>query len=266
MKNISAFVLVLALCSGAIAQDTSTPPKSSDSPALNNGFVGLFGGYCISMGNWTHTSYITGDAGAWLANNPDNLSAGFAGNGNTFSVEGAWYFCKYIGIGGQVSFSYFSFKGLDSLSAGYQKSFFVDRETAYSVGGYNIWNFMTGLYFRYPFSNKFSVTAKVLGGFTSATTPEIDVDLWDGGVEDGVFTQQRCTADAFGYMAGLGVSYKLNNSLGLNLQGIYASSQPDFLIDNTNRKTITGRLITEYNQPLTSFNICLGVVYLIGNK
>jgi hypothetical protein len=266
MKKLSIFIAMLALYISATAQDASTPAKSPDNSTLSNGFIGLIGGYSISMGNWTHTSYITGDAGKWLSDNPDNLSAGFAGNGGTYGVEGGWYFCKYLGIGGLVSYSHYGFKGLDSLSAGYQKSFDVDQETAYTTGGYDIWNFMGGLYFRYPFSDKFAITAKFLGGFTSATTPQIAVDLWDGGVEDGIFTQQRCTADAFGYMAGLGVSYKLSKCMGLNLQGIYTSSTPDFLIDNSNRNNAAGRLITEYKQPLTSINICLGVTYLIGGK
>jgi hypothetical protein len=266
MKKLSIFIAMLALYTGVNAQDASTPAKSSDNSTMSNGFIGLLGGSSISMGNWTHTSYITGDAGKWLSDNPDNLSAGFAGNGSTFGVEGAWYFCKYVGIGGQVSYSHYVFKGLDSLSSGYDASFDVDQITTTVSGGYDIWNFMTGLYLRFPCSDKLDVTAKLLGGFTSATTPQIVVDVYDGGVDDGVFTQQRCTANSFGYMAGLGISYKLNNWLGLNLQGIYASSEPDFMIDNTNRNNTIGRLITEYKQPLTNFNICLGVTYLIGNK
>jgi hypothetical protein len=266
MKKLSIFIVMLALLTSAKAQDAGAQPASPEKPALNKGFIGLFGGYSISMGNWTHTSYITGDAGKWLSDNPDNLSAGFAGNGSTYGAEGAWYFCKYLGVGGLVSFSYFNFKGLDSLSAGYQKSFFVDQETAYDTGGYKIWNFFAGLYFRYPFSDKFAITAKLLGGFTSATTPTIAIDLWDGGVEDGIFIQEPSTANAIGYMAGIGISYKLTKWLGLNLQGLYTSSKPHFLIDNVNRKTITGRLIPEYQQPLTSINICLGVTYLLGSK
>jgi hypothetical protein len=266
MKNLSIFILLLALNMCANAQDAATPNKSSDNSTMSNGFIGLLGGYSISMGNWTHTTYITGDAGKWLSDNPDNLSAGFAGNGSTYGVEGGWYFCKYLGIGGLVSYSHYGFTGLDSISAGFDKSFDVDQITTTVSGGYDIWNFMGGLYFRYPFSDKFAITAKLLGGFTSATTPQIAVDVEDGGVDDGSFYQQRCTANSFGYMAGLGVSYKLSKCMGLNLQGIYASSEPDFLIDNTNRNNSIGRLITEYKQPLTSINICLGLTYLLGSK
>ncbi|HTA82322.1 MAG TPA: hypothetical protein VK783_05305 [Bacteroidia bacterium] len=264
MKKIIVLSTALIFSAGIYAQDANTTAKNPDVPVMSNGFIGILGGYSISTGNWTHTSYVADQYGAWLPNNSDNLSAGFAGNGSTFGVEGGWYFCQYIGIGGHVSYSNFVFKGLDSISAGYRGSFDVDQVTTSVSGGYSIWNFMTGLYFRYPLTDKFSVTAKLLGGFTSATTPEIDVAVEDGGVEDGTFTQQKCTANSFGYMAGIGISYKLNNYLGINLQGTYASSQPDFKIDNTNRPVNVGRLLTEYNQPLTNYNICLGVTYLIG--
>src|ERR1700739_1410340 len=105
MKNLSIFILMLGLSTGAIAQDASTPAKNSNNSSMNNGFIGIFGGYAISTGNWTHTAYNADEYGAWLPNNSDNLSSGFAGNGSTFGVEGGWFFCNYIGIGGSVSHS-----------------------------------------------------------------------------------------------------------------------------------------------------------------
>jgi len=263
MKKLSLLALALTLSTGIFAQDANS---SIAPPASNGSFIGIIGGYSMPSGNWTKTSYISDEYGAWQANNPDNKSAGFAGNGTTFGVQGAWFFSKYIGIGGLVSCTQLNFKGLDSISAGYRGSFDVDQVTTSVSGGYTLWNFMTGVFFRYPFSDKFSVNARVLGGFTSATTPEIDVAVEDGGVEDGTFTQQRCTANSFGYMIGIGVTYNVCNSLAINLLGDYYSSQPNFMIDNTNRNINAGRLITSYNQPLTGINISLGVSYLIGNK
>src|SRR5580704_14317427 len=118
MKNLSIFIWLFAVSIGAKAQDAGTPAKSSDNSAQSNGFIGLIGGYSVATGNWTHTSYITDDVGKWFSNNPDNLSAGFAGNGYTIGVEGAWYFSKYVGVGGVISYSHYGFSGLDSLSAG----------------------------------------------------------------------------------------------------------------------------------------------------
>jgi hypothetical protein len=58
----------------------------------------------------------------------------------------------------------------------------------------------------------------------------------------------------------------LPGNVSVNLQGNYASSKPDFLIDNVNRPSNIGRLLTEYNQPLTYTSFTLGVSYLFGPK
>ncbi len=252
MKNLKMFILLLVVCSATQAQ--------------NNNFISVFGGITSPSGNWTKTAYNVNDIGGWLTTDADNLSSGFAGSGSTFGVEGAWFFSKYFGVGGLVSHNTFNFAGLDALSAGYRSSFDVDQVTTTVNGGYTMWNFMYGIYFKYPVSDKFAVTAKALAGFTSATTPSIAVDVFDGGNDDGVFTQEPSTANSFSYMTGIGVSYKMLANVSVNLQGTYASSQPDFLIDNVNRPSNIGRLITEYNQPLTYMSFSLGAAYMLGKK
>jgi len=246
MKNLKLFSFLLILSIGSKAQTT-------DSPGQSNGFIGVLGGMTMPSGNWTKVAYN------------DNTS-GYAGNGTIFGIEGAYFFSKYVGIGGMVSYSTFNFKGLDSLSAGYQNSFDVDKTTTSVNGGYSMWTFMPGLYLRYPFSDKFSVNAKVLAGFTSTTTPTITCDVFDGGRDDGNFIQQACTANSFGYMAGIGVSYNVLSWLGINLHANYLSCQPDFYMDNINRPANVGRLITEYNQPLGAMSFTLGVAYIFTKK
>ncbi len=246
MKKLKIVIALFIIGVAAYSQTT-------DIPTENNGFIGVFGGLTVPSGNWTHVAYN------------DNTS-GYAGNGSTFGIEGAWYFSKCVGIGGMISYSIFSFKGIDSLSAGYQNSFDVDQVTTMVNGGYSMWTFMPGIYLRCPFGNKFSINAKFLAGFTSATTPTITCDVFDGGRDDGIFTQQACTANAFGYMVGLGVSYSIRSCLALNLHANYLSTQPDFYIDNINRPANVGRLITEYNQPLNTMSFTLGVAYLFLKK
>src|ERR1700742_562246 len=100
MKKLTLLSLALSLSTGIFAQDAKTPVNATSS---NGSFIGIIGGYSMPSGNWTKTSYISDEYGAWLANNPDNQSAGFAGNGTTFGIQGAWFFSNYIGIGGLVS-------------------------------------------------------------------------------------------------------------------------------------------------------------------
>ena len=250
MKNITMFILLLVVFTGVKAQTTDTKTQLG-----NGGFIGLVGGYSIPMGKWAKTDYA------------DNTS-GFTGNGSSFGIEGAYFVSKYVGFGFMLTNSNFNIsnKGLNSLSAGYQTDFDVDQVTTTINGAYSIWSIMPGIYFRYPFSERFSITGKLLAGFTTATTPNIAVDVMDGGVDDGIFRQLSCITNSLGIMGGIGLSYNVTNSFALNLQGNYFYSQPDFFFANLNRTTNSGRLVYEYNQPFTFMNVSLGVAYTLGKK
>jgi hypothetical protein len=249
MKNI-IFVII---CLFSVISINSRAQTATDTETPDKNFIGLLGGYSIPMGNWTKSAYY------------DNTS-GFAGNGGTFAFEGAHFFSKYFGIGGMVTHSAFNIskKGLDSLSRGYQQDFDVDQVTTTIDGAYTMWTFMPGIYLKYPFTDRFSVMGKFFAGFTSTTTPKISVDVEDGGIDDGIFIQQKSTANSFGYMAGLAVSYRIVKGLSLNLSGNYLSCHPDFNVENTNRPISAGRLIPEYNQPITFVNVSLGLAYQFG--
>jgi len=263
MKNITLFSLLLATALSIQAQTTETQSSGN-----NGSFIGVFGGFSMPMGNWKKNVYNKDDIGGWIPTDAGNLSAGFAGNGSTFGYEGAWFISKYIGIGGVISYSSFSIStaGLDTLSAGYRASFDVDKTTTTISGNYTMWSVLPGIYLRYPFTDKFSAQVKLLGGFTSVTTPNISVDVFDGGVDDGSFIQLACVANSFAFMGGLNLSYNLSSCFALNLQGNYFYSQPDFFLANLNRNANVGRLITEYNQPLTFMNFSLGLAYTFGKK
>ena len=167
-----------------------------------------------------------------------------------------------------MSYSTFSVPAaaLDSLSQGYQKDFFSDRTTTFINSPYSIWTFMPGIYLRYPFSDKLSVTGKLLTGLTISTTPSIAVDVWDGGVDDGIFRQLPCTVTSLGVMGGLGISYNLCSYFAVNLQGNYFYGKPDFFLDNSNRQVKAARLINEYHQPLSFMNFSLAIAYVFAKK
>ena len=104
MKN---FIIVLIM----LASATSIQ-------AQNNSFISVFGGMTMPSGNWKKTAYNVDEVGGWLPTDADNLSSGFAGSGSTFGVEGAYFFSKYFGVGGMVSYSTFGFAGLTALFSG----------------------------------------------------------------------------------------------------------------------------------------------------
>jgi hypothetical protein len=222
-------------------------------------FVGIDGGISLPMGNWSKSNYIVNTQG--YSNDP----SGFANKAGIGSLDGAYFFSRYIGVGALVSYATYNIKDLDVLSGGYRESFDVDRVTT-TASSYKMLNVLAGLYFNFPVISKWSVTARALAGITDASTPEITVDVEDGGVDDGTFEQKQSNKTAFALNGGIGIRYKILKCFAINLRGDYFYSKPDFKIENTERHNSAGRLVNEYSQPLSGINVSLGVAYSFGWK
>ncbi len=213
----------------------------------------------MPTGNWGKSKLIISSTD--FVNDP----SGFAANGGLFAIDGAWFFSKHFGIGGMFNYATYSTKDLATLSLGYQQSFDVDSVNT-TAGSYKVWNILPGLYFNYPLAKKLAVTARALAGITNATTPMVAVSVNDGGIYDGTFIQQPATKTSFAFQLGAGLNYKIIKCLAVDLRADYFYSKPDFTIQNTMRQNKAGRMVPEYNQPLTAVNISLGVSYLFLKK
>jgi opacity protein-like surface antigen len=126
-----------------------------------------------------------------------------------------------------------------------------------------MWSFMPGLYFKYNIHN-FYFLANASMGVVHASTPQISVFVEDGGNPDGTFTQETSTATSVGIGGGAGIGYTLFSNVSINVTANYVYSQPVFFINNTDRTTNTGRLITNYSEPLQAFNLVFGIGYAFG--
>jgi opacity protein-like surface antigen len=224
-----------------------------------SGFIGINGGISIPTGNWARANYVVNTQA--YQNDP----SGFASVGGIVALDGAYFFSKHIGIGALISYATYKTKDLDTLSGGYQESFDVDQVTT-TANSYKIWNFLPGLYFKFPAGKKLSVTGRALAGITYASTPQYSVDVEDGGVDDGTFYQKSANKTSFAFAAGAGLSYPLMKCFAINLHGDYFYSKPDFTIENSARENAAGRLVTNYNEPLSGINVSLGVALLFGKK
>src|ERR1700757_1628982 len=92
-------------------------------------FIGINGGISLPMGNWAKSADISSTTG--YISSPD----GFAAAGPIVSLNGAYFFSKYFGVGGLVSYASYKTKDINTLSAGYQESFDVDQVTT-TAGSY----------------------------------------------------------------------------------------------------------------------------------
>lgn len=249
MNAFKSFIFLAALCVLSLA---SFAQKGSS-------FIGVGGGLSLPTGNWGKTAEVVSVNG--FANDPN----GYAKKGGFFSVDGAWFFSRHFGVGGLFRYGTYGIKDLNSLSQGYEESFDVDQ-TSTTVTNYKVWSLMPGLYFNYPLVKKLAVTARALAGITHVTTPEISVDVEDGGIDDGTLQQLSASKTAFGFGGGLGLSYKVIKCLSVNLQADYLYSKPDIAITNTLRNNAAGRYVASYNEPMASVNFSLGVAYGFGHR
>ena len=225
-------------------------------------FIGLSGGVSFPIGNWGKVSTAT--LLTSLEGTVGDVS-GYANTGGFFAIDGAWFFSKHFAIGGMFKYGSYNLHGMDSLSYGYEQSFDVDT-TRLTHTDYKIWSIMPGLYYQLQIAKKLSLTARGLIGISNASTPQFTVTIEDGGVFDTPVVQYSSSKASFAFDVGAGLRYGLTKCLAIDLMGDYFYANPDFTINNSTRVNIAGREITEYHQPLTSFNASLGIAYMFSSK
>ncbi|HTB24201.1 MAG TPA: outer membrane beta-barrel protein [Puia sp.] len=227
-----------------------------------NSFIGLNGGASFPIGNWGKVSTATSLTS--LEGTVGDQS-GYANTGGFFAIDGAWFFSKHFAVGGMFKYGSYNLHGMDSLSYGYEESFDVDT-TRLTHTDYKIWSIMPGLYYQLQIAKKLSLTARGLIGISNASTPQITVTIEDGGVFDTPVVQYSSSKTSFAFDAGAGLRYEITGCLAINLKADYFYTDPDFTINNSSRVNNAGREITEYHQPLTSFNASLGIAYVFSRK
>jgi len=181
---------------------------------------------------------------------------GFAQPGFTVSMEGAWFFKPWLGIGGSGGMN---LHPVDVVSLEVEKlhndpslnSLIIRSEPYFSMGLYG------GLFFNVPVREKISFTGKALGGVFYAQTPyqlyKADYfmigknwyDITSAGDYEGSF------------LVGAGLQYDLNDYVGFCLNGEFTYNQCEF-----DFLKLDGSTRTE-NKTFTFVNVGLGVVFRI---
>ncbi len=241
-KAILTFIatLVFAVCTNVHAQDS----KNGSSGA--KGFIGISGGYSLPFGNFTKSDYL-------------DLTAGFAKPGPAFSLDGAYFFNKHMGVGLVVSMSNYGIKNQDVLSAGYVEAFAVDEVTM-TVGSYTMLNILPAFYYTLPM-DKLNIDFRLMAGYSSLTTPKIQVQLEDQ--SDTPLIQEASTGGGLCLGIGAGVRYTFYKHLGAALRVDYFNSKPsvDIKYTNLNNPTDEFRYLKKYNESISMINASLGLCY-----
>lgn len=244
MRTITAIIIALISCiiPKLYAQDIK---QSNSIPSFS---IGVTGGIASPSGNFTKTNY-------------DDNNSGFAGTGYNAGITGTWHLNKNWGISAMVSYSKYSFKGIQNIADGFHEAFDVDSASATTRNSNHSVSILIGPDYTIPVTNKFFIGIRLLGGIVNTTLAGWDVVLTDASITHPPLTQDAANVSAFGMQGGLRLQYQLNHNWGVALSGDYFYSDPDFKIVNVDRNANAGRELTDYHQPISGINANVSLVY-----
>jgi hypothetical protein len=169
----------------------------------------------------------------------------FALTGLSASVEGAWFFKSWLGVGASAGMN---LHPVDVGYLGYEKiqdDPFIKDLTIRS-DPYLSFSLYSGLFFQFPLVERLSVTAKMMGGIIYAQTPyqlykveyEMIGDVWNEITSAGDFEGS--------FLAGAGLRYDLNDCIGFSLQTDYTYNVMEFNFKLSNGTTRTDEMVMSF--------------------
>jgi hypothetical protein len=231
MKSNIFILLIILISIRVIGQDKPS-------------FIGLQAGLSIPVGGF-HSKEL-----------PDG---GFAELGFSASVSGAWFFKKWIGVGGEAAYQ---IHPVDAATLGIEKlqsdpflnEVTVRSESHMSGGLY------AGLFFQIPLANRLSLTAKALGGMIYGRTP---YQLYKANyylIGERWFEVTSAGDYEGSFLAGAGLRYDLKNCIGFVLNSAFSYHMMDFTF-------ITGSETTRTDNKVLSFiNLNAGIVIKLSGE
>lgn len=204
----------------------------------NSGFAGIQAGPSIPVGGYSSKEL------------PDG---GFTTTGFSTSLEGAWFFMPWLGVGGQVGMN---FHPVDVGALGYQKVLedpFLD-DVYIRSDPYRNYTFYTGLYFEWPLVNRLSFTSKALGGILLSYTPYQLYKATYFMIGEKWYEITSAGDLEFSFLAGTGLKYSLKNCIAFTLNGEFTYNQADFDFIASGGNVRTDEKVISY------VNVLLGIV------
>jgi len=156
----------------------------------------------------------------------------FAKSGFNFGLEGAYFFSRYMGLGGEFAFSSFPMND-DNLS-------FNDSDVPLVSDGHytqpmGIRYIHAGPYFSFPLPKNWFITGKLGAGTASGAQGEIILRIRENyqdlfGTNELPYYRYK-PQPAFSWSAGFGVQKQIKRNVGIKAFLSYFNSDNDFTID-----------------------------------
>lgn len=190
----------------------------------------------------------------------DITSDGFALQGFIGEYTGAYYYKNYIGLKGEIKFT----SNLLNQSKAREK---LDEllpelpdsiEADYTLSHWTQVGFFIGPQFTLPVG-KLRIDAWILGGLNFIMAPEMEIR---GTIDDEfIYYKLSDTKISFGFDTGLGLRYVFNESYGINLYTSYFQSKSKG--EALKQVIDSGEEIQDFTRKIHSFNVGIGIVYLL---
>ncbi len=224
---------------------TTFKANAQDEPPVKS-YFGFFGGISIPQGDFAKSTY-------------DNNKAGFARKGLSYGLDGAVYFYKRLAIGASIIYmdnNQLNQANVDSLAAGYTRSFSADGATVTANNRYQTVSILLGPQYSFNYG-KFIFDLRASAGIIKVfKTPETNILLTGVPNQTLTFYQRSASATVLAYSGTAAVRYKLSDNVHLVVRGNYINSSGP-TIKNEGRSTDIGRLVTK--QPISIIQTSLGL-------
>ncbi|MFN8255127.1 MAG: outer membrane beta-barrel protein [Bacteroidales bacterium] len=203
------------------------------------------------------TGGITNPTGSFSGTEFNNSESGYAQNGYNFSLDMAFYFNDYVGLGANLRFSNCEFDS-EVFNNALEERFMNEMDTiSFSSSKYNLQNFLIGPYGKINLGDYLSIYGKTFIGVLTTFWPTHQLVYREYGGE--LVTEESLPKyhASFAYNLGAGVLLKLNERLGFNLSADYISGKPS--LEFVNPETLE---ITAVKKPVQFLDYNFGIVLL----
>lgn len=243
----SVFLSAILMLSIGLLNAQNETLLLAETPAEQGKFaLELSAGASLVSGNFTKTDYA-------------DSTAGFAQSaGLNLQLRASYNLRQNLPVYLSVSSAQYGMNDLKNLAEGYLTDFNVDSTTLTAKGRYHHTAILVGTGWLGTYG-RIRMDAHMMAGVSLLKTPELKVDLEDNAAA--TFYQRSSNGMGFAWQIGAGASYDFTSKWGMRIGVEYMSAKPNVSMDNENRASNTGRLISTYHQPINSMTLRLGIVY-----
>ena len=235
MQKLVCFFFFLLLISSVTGQQVNVFMDETE----NKSFFGIHGG-------------ISFPAGLYASKDPYN--SGFALPGPGVSVESAWFFSKWIGIGGRADYNR-HFANAGAMEVAYLNLLESGSTLDISFSGtYTIATAMMGVFSNMPLNRWMQLTGKALFGPFYVATPQYTLIyhrsfLFYGQTLEENWQEIHSSGNhwEFSYLVGVGVRFKPSNTWSFNLCFDYSESYQEIPYESYSEGVMYDELGVPFN-------------------